>query len=74
MRRKPMPAATRPLVGSCLKDGGKAGLRLVEVVGVEGRKGGSLGRGAGDAGVHLRQLGLILLEEIAHLDVLWDGT
>ena len=61
MRRKPMPAATRPLFGSWSSSAVKRVLRLVDPVGVEGGKGGALGRRARDAGVHLRQLAFVLL-------------
>ena len=61
MRRNPMPAARRPLLGSCCEKRGEALLGLVEPVRVERGKGGALCGRARNAGVHLRQLGFVLL-------------
>ncbi len=50
---------------------GEAILRLVELVRVEGGKGGALGRRAGDAGVHLRQLAFVFFQAAGEFGVLW---
>ncbi len=65
-----MPAAIAPVVRLLLQKRGKARLRLVQPVRVEGRKGRALGRRARDAGVHLRQLDFVLPEAAGELGIL----
>ncbi len=56
------------IVRFLLEQIGKALLRLVEPVRVEGRKGRALGGRARNAGVHLRQLQFVLFQTAGELD------
>ena len=58
MRRKPMPAATRPFFGSFCKQLRESPLRFIQPVRIQRRKGRALGRRARNAGIHLRQLAI----------------
>ena len=70
MRRKPMPACGAAVVGLLLQNVVKARLRLIEPVRIQRRKGRALGRRAGNAGVHLRQLRFIFLQMAGNFSVL----
>ncbi len=65
-----MPARMRPLLGSAASECIEALFGFVDSVRIERCKGCALGRRARNAGVHLRELGFILLEAGGEVSVI----